>query len=108
MCCPHAKPARHAEAGNRFALDGAWTLDGQSITPANGTADIVLNYNAREVQIVVSGSGTLSVEVNGTTKTIAVPGAPAAYQWLKTSDLKKGMLTVKVSQGTLASSFTFG
>lgn len=101
-----AIPAKLAK--NSYALDGNWKLGTQSITPASGTADITLNYTAREVRMVLSGSGTVTYTVDGKKKSIDVSGTPQSYELLTTSDLESGTLDVNVGPGVEAFSFTFG
>jgi cytochrome c biogenesis protein CcdA/thiol-disulfide isomerase/thioredoxin len=91
-----------------FALDGDWTLTSQNITPTGGEARIRLDYRAKEVRMVLSGSGTVTYEAGGVTKTIEVDGTPDSYQLVSTKDTRAGGLTVTVSPGVQAFSFTFG
>lgn len=91
-----------------FALDGDWTLTSQNITPTAGDGQIRLNYRAKEVRIVLSGSGTVTYEAGGETQTITVAGTPNSYQLLSTPDLSQGTVTVTVGPGVSAYSFTFG
>lgn len=95
-------------APDTFALDGAWTVDSQHITPAGDTARIRLAYTAREVQIVLSGTGTVSYEVDGDTRTLDVGGTPDAYRLVQTDDLRSGILDLTVDGDVQAYSFTFG
>jgi cytochrome c biogenesis protein CcdA/thiol-disulfide isomerase/thioredoxin len=93
---------------NSFALHGEWTLGTQSVTPSRGPAGIRLNYSARDVRMVLSGTGTVSYTVGGVTKSFEVSGTPNAYPLLKTNDPTSGTLTVTLSPGLTAYSFTFG
>lgn len=95
-------------AKNTFALDGAWTLATQSVTPTDGSARIRLNYTADEVRMVLSGSGTVTVKNGDTTTKIAVSGTPRSYKLLKTAKSAPGTLDVTVGPGVHAYSFTFG
>lgn len=98
------------QPSDSFALDGQWKLGTQSVEPAAGeeNAKIRLNYVAREVQMVLAGSGTITVTVDGKKQTIDVSGVPRSYELLKTSDMEAGSLTVDVTPGVQAFSFTFG
>ena len=96
------------QPANSFALDGAWTLGTQNITPTADAGRVRLNYTAREVRMVLAGSGTVTYEVNGSTKTIDVTGTPNSYRLLATPDLGSGTLTATVAPGVQAFSFTFG
>jgi len=93
---------------DQFAFDGAWTLDFQNVTPAEGDASIRLNYTASEVRIVLSGEGTMTLTVNGESEEIMVGGAPTSYRLIKTDDIEKGTLEVTLEPTIQAYSFTFG
>jgi cytochrome c biogenesis protein CcdA/thiol-disulfide isomerase/thioredoxin len=95
-------------AANSFALDGAWTLGTQSVTPTAGKAAIELEYTASEVRMVLSGSGTVSYTVDGKSKTFSVSGTPKSYPLITEKDIDSGTLRVSVSPGVEAFSFTFG
>lgn len=99
-------PAKLAQ--DAFALDGAWKLDGQFVTPREATAKVRLNYHAKEVRMVLSGEGKVTVTVDGKTRTITVSGTPQSYQLVKLGDTANGQLEVRVSEGVQAFSFTFG
>jgi cytochrome c biogenesis protein CcdA/thiol-disulfide isomerase/thioredoxin len=93
---------------NSFALDGEWTLGTQSVSPASGSADIALNYTAREVRMVLAGNGTVTYTQDGVRKSITVSGTPQSYRLVSTGDLASGSLTVTIESGIQAFSFTFG
>jgi cytochrome c biogenesis protein CcdA/thiol-disulfide isomerase/thioredoxin len=90
-----------------FALDGKWTIDFQNASP-EGTGRIRLNYHASEVRMVLGGSGTVTVTVGDSTRTIDVSGTPKSYQLLSTGSIQQGTLEVSVTDGVEAYSFTFG
>jgi cytochrome c biogenesis protein CcdA/thiol-disulfide isomerase/thioredoxin len=96
------------QAGDTFALDGAWTLTSQSITPTADQGLLRLNYRAKEVRMVLSGTGTVTYETGGRTRTIDVTGTPDSYQLASTEDIESGTVIVTVSRGVQAYSFTFG
>jgi thiol-disulfide isomerase/thioredoxin len=91
-----------------FALDGDWQLTSQHITPAGDEGRIRLDYRAREVRMVLSGTGTVTYDTGGTTKTVRVGGTPDSYRLLSTKDIEAGVVTVTVGAGVQAFSFTFG
>ncbi|MGO4689596.1 cytochrome c biogenesis protein DipZ [Glaciibacter sp. 2TAF33] len=96
------------QPADSFALDGGWTLGTQSITPTGAPADITLRYSAREVRMVLSGSGTVTYSVNGRSTSFPVSGTPNSYPLLSGKNLASGTLKVTVSPGVEAFSFTFG
>ena len=67
-----------------------------------------LNYTAREVRMVLAGSGTVTISHGGTSRTISVSGVPRSYQLLRTQSLGSGTVDVSVGAGVQAFSFTFG
>ncbi|MFC3897338.1 cytochrome c biogenesis protein DipZ [Lentzea rhizosphaerae] len=96
------------QADDSFALDGAWTLTSQHISPTAENARIRLDYRAKQVRMVLSGKGTVTYEHNGQSKTLQVDGTPNSYQLLTTERIEAGVLTATVSPGVQAYSFTFG
>jgi cytochrome c biogenesis protein CcdA/thiol-disulfide isomerase/thioredoxin len=93
---------------NAFALDGAWKLGTQSITPEAAPASVTLNFSARDVRMVLAGKGTVTYSVNGKSKTFAVSGTPNSYPLISGKELASGTVKVAVSPGVEAFSFTFG
>jgi cytochrome c biogenesis protein CcdA/thiol-disulfide isomerase/thioredoxin len=94
--------------GDAFALDGEWALDTQSITPAAGAARVRLDYTASEVRMVLGGTGTVTVDDGRETVVIEVAGVPRSYELVMTDAPASGVITVTVSAGVDAYSFTFG
>ena len=74
---PYGFPASLPE--DFFALAGTWTSGSEDLT-AGAAAQIELAFMADDVYLVLGGSGTLEVSVNGRhTKTITVGGIPRLY-----------------------------
>jgi cytochrome c biogenesis protein CcdA/thiol-disulfide isomerase/thioredoxin len=96
-----------ALATNSFALAGAWTIGQQSITAGKG-AGITLAYHASYVYLDVGGTGTLTVSADGPSKVIRVSGAPDIYTVATEQPASNGTVTIKLSPGLQAYSFTFG
>lgn len=92
---------------DEFALDGTWTVSAESITAGTGAA-IQLNFSADDVYLDVGGSGTLTANVDGRITTYAVSGAPNIYTLVHVDNPERRTLTVAVSPGLSAYSFTFG
>lgn len=92
-----------------FALEGPWTVGTQSITPDGRDARIRLAYRAgEEVRMVLSGSGTVVVDDGDSTRRIQVTGTPTSYRLLDLDRETTGTMTVTVTPGVEAYSFTFG
>ncbi|GAA2967383.1 cytochrome c biogenesis protein DipZ [Actinokineospora diospyrosa] len=96
------------QAENSFALDGNWTLDTQNITPSGAEGRIRLNYRAKEVRLVLSGSGVVTLDTPAGPRTVTVSGTPKSYQVTATDDTRSGTVTATASAGVQLYSFTFG
>ena len=90
-----------------FTLAGTWTIGQQSITAGNG-AGITLAYHAPSVYLDVGGSGTLTVSAGDESKVIRVSGAPDIYTVTTQQPASDGTVTIRLSPGLQAYSFTFG
>ena len=91
-----------------FALQGPWQLDYQGATADGDASSIGLNYRAKNVYIVVGGTGNLVVTRDGKTTTVPVDGPPQAHQIVDGKDVTRGSLQVRPSQGVQVFSFTYG
>jgi cytochrome c biogenesis protein CcdA/thiol-disulfide isomerase/thioredoxin len=99
-------PARLAD--DSFALRGRWALDYQGVTAVDDGAAIALNYHARNVYLVVGGTGNVTVTQDGTTRTIPVSGPPNMRQIVADDADGAGAVEVALSPGLQAFSFTYG
>jgi cytochrome c biogenesis protein CcdA/thiol-disulfide isomerase/thioredoxin len=90
-----------------FALQGPWALDYEGATADSDTSSIELNYHAKNVYIVVGGSGDLTVTRDGKTTTVPVSGPPTSHQ-IVSGGLARGLLDVRCSKGLQVFSFTYG
>ncbi|HXL92115.1 MAG TPA: hypothetical protein VN969_24510 [Streptosporangiaceae bacterium] len=62
-----------------LGLGGTWTDHAQEAT-AGSTAELELGFLAQDVYLILGGTSTLDVTVNGQhTQTIAVSGVPRLY-----------------------------
>jgi cytochrome c biogenesis protein CcdA/thiol-disulfide isomerase/thioredoxin len=91
-----------------FAYDGTWSLDYQGATADAPNAGIKLNYRARNVYLVVGGTGTVTVIRDGESKDIPVSGPPTLRQIVGDDEVRRGTVEVRLSQGLQAFSFTYG
>jgi cytochrome c biogenesis protein CcdA/thiol-disulfide isomerase/thioredoxin len=90
-----------------FALAGTWTLGSEAIT-AGPDAQLELSFSADNIYLVLGGSGTIDVAVDGThTKKITVSGTPRLYTLVHGS-YRTATLTLRASPGVAAYDFTFG
>ncbi|KAA0116258.1 cytochrome c biogenesis protein DipZ [Mycolicibacterium sp. P9-22] len=95
-------------AQDRFALRGPWALDYQGVTAQSDGAAIRLNYRARNVYLVVGGTGTARVTRDGSTTELAVSGPPNMRQIVAGDTDGAGTVEVSLSEGLQAYSFTYG
>ncbi|HMD46771.1 MAG TPA: cytochrome c biogenesis protein DipZ [Acidimicrobiales bacterium] len=101
----HFPPALPA---NEFSLSGGWTVKAWDAV-AGGDARMELAYTARDVYLVLGGSGTVAVTVNGhPTTTVAVHGVPNLHTLVSGSAPQTGLLELSFSPGVQAYDFTFG
>ncbi|WP_264991250.1 thioredoxin family protein, partial [Mycobacterium kiyosense] len=95
-------------APDRFALRGRWTLDHQGATADGDDSAIKLNYHAKNVFVVVGGTGTLTVTRDGTSTTMPVSGPPNNRQIVADDQQTSATVEVRPSKGLQVFSFTFG
>lgn len=93
---------------DKFALHGPWSLDYQGATADGDASAIKLNYHARNVYIVVGGTGTLTVRHDGNQTAVPVSGPPTAHQIVAADRLGTGTVEVRPSKGLQVFSFTYG
>lgn len=105
------RPAEFRMAGylppNDFSYGGTWTLAGQTATAGPG-ARIDLRYRAKDVYLVASGHGRITVTRDGRPLApIEVDGA-RLYTVLASTTSSVALLRFSVPAGIRAYSFTFG
>ncbi|WP_319445444.1 MULTISPECIES: cytochrome c biogenesis protein DipZ [unclassified Mycobacterium] len=101
-----AYPAKLAD--DSFALRGPWAVDYQGVTSQSDDSAIELNYHARNVYLVVGGTGTVTVSRAGKTTTVPVSGPPNMRPVVADDVAGAGSLEVRLSKGLQAFSFTYG
>ncbi len=93
---------------DEYAYGGQWDIGSEQST-AGASATLGLHFQADEVYLVLGGSGTIQVSVNGRpTRTVAVSGEPKLYQLVGPGSYQDATLTLVVSPGIQAYDFTFG
>jgi cytochrome c biogenesis protein CcdA/thiol-disulfide isomerase/thioredoxin len=91
-----------------MGLSGTWNVHAQEATAGAG-AQLELSFLAREVYLVLGGSGTVTIGVAGhQPQTITVSGVPRLYTLYQGSSAQLGRLLLHVSPGVQAYDFTFG
>jgi cytochrome c biogenesis protein CcdA/thiol-disulfide isomerase/thioredoxin len=92
---------------HHYALAGTWTATDEALV-AGAAARIDLSYHAAQVYLDVGGTGELRVSANGASRTIPVRGAPNIYTVAANGSAADGTVTISLSEGLRAYSFTFG
>jgi cytochrome c biogenesis protein CcdA/thiol-disulfide isomerase/thioredoxin len=93
---------------DEYAYSGQWSVGSEGST-AGGGAGLTLNFQAKDVYLVLGGTGTVTVSVDGaTTRTVVVAGIPRLYQLVGTPAAARALLSLSVSPGVEAYDFTFG
>jgi cytochrome c biogenesis protein CcdA/thiol-disulfide isomerase/thioredoxin len=95
-------------ADDKFALRGRWTLDDEAVTADSDDAAIRLNYTAKDVFVVVAGSGTITVTRDGKTTATSISGPPTLHQIVADSTAHRDQLDLQIGKGLQVFSFTFG
>jgi cytochrome c biogenesis protein CcdA/thiol-disulfide isomerase/thioredoxin len=93
---------------NEYAYNGQWDIADEKST-AGANATLTLNFQAKDVYLVLGGSGTVGVSVDGRqTQTVTVAGEPKLYQLVGSSTTEQALLSLSMSPGIQAYDFTFG
>jgi cytochrome c biogenesis protein CcdA/thiol-disulfide isomerase/thioredoxin len=91
-----------------YALGGRWATRSQQII-AHGDSEVTLHFEANDVYLVMSGSGTIRVSLNGRyLRTITVAGYARLYTMIEHRADSPGLLNLQFSPGLSAYDFTFG
>ncbi|MFD6531034.1 cytochrome c biogenesis protein CcdA [Streptomyces sp. NPDC060184] len=91
----------------QYALNGEWEVGSESLTSKRNSS-IELRFSAHDVYLDVGGTGTVTTTLNGKTTTRTVSGAPNLYRVAGGTGSGQDMLTLELSPGLSAYSFTFG
>jgi cytochrome c biogenesis protein CcdA/thiol-disulfide isomerase/thioredoxin len=92
---------------NVYALGGTWRLGQESITSGRD-ARLGLNFHAAKVYLDVGGTGTLTVSTPTGTRRLQVSGPPDIYTVASHPEARSEIITIELSPGLMAYSFTFG
>ena len=91
-----------------YGLGGTWTTSDESITAGTGAA-LDINFQAKYVYLVLSGSGTVTESLNGQPLgTISVHGFPTLYTLVHGPSVQNSLLHLTFTPGVSAYDFTFG
>ncbi len=91
-----------------FAFGGQWDV-GSEAAVAGPDATLALHFQAEDVYLVLGGTGTVKVSVDGApTRTLVVSGVPRLYQLVGPGAYQRATLTLAATRGVQAYDFTFG
>jgi cytochrome c biogenesis protein CcdA/thiol-disulfide isomerase/thioredoxin len=92
-----------------FAFSGEWDVHAEEATAGRG-AKLELGYLAKNVYLVMGGTGTVTISAgDGTAPTsVHVQGVPKLYRLLHFGASSSGTMTMTLSPGVQAYDFTFG
>src|ERR687887_410156 len=92
---------------DELAYGGSWLVGGERIMAGRG-ARLRLHFHAHDVYLVLGGSGTVRVRLDGRpVRTVRVKG-DRLYTLLSGTKLREGLLELRFSPGVEAYAFTFG
>jgi cytochrome c biogenesis protein CcdA/thiol-disulfide isomerase/thioredoxin len=95
-------------APDTFALAGSWNADPETLTSGPG-AQLKLNFQAKNVYLVLGGQGSVAVTVDGRPgPAITVAGPPKLYTLLSQPADQRRTLALTMTPGVQAYDFTFG
>jgi cytochrome c biogenesis protein CcdA/thiol-disulfide isomerase/thioredoxin len=93
---------------DELAYAGTWTVEPSRIV-AGANARLRLRFQARNVFLVLGGSGSMDVLVDGRhLRTLHVSGTPRLYTLARFPRLARGLLELRASPGVAGYAFTFG
>jgi cytochrome c biogenesis protein CcdA/thiol-disulfide isomerase/thioredoxin len=96
------------QSSNELAYSGRWTVQSSRIVAGDG-ARLRLRFQARNVFLVLGGTGQVSVLFDGSRlHTIAVSGPPRLYTLARFPRLEAGLLELRLDPGLEGYAFTFG
>ncbi|MDT8913844.1 cytochrome c biogenesis protein CcdA [Amycolatopsis sp. PS_44_ISF1] len=86
---------------------GQWSSTEEYLAAGRG-ASLTLDYDAATVYLDVGGTGTVTATTGGVTRSIPVSGPPDIHPVVQTPTPARGTVTLTLSPGLQAYSFTFG
>lgn len=91
-----------------LAYGGRWTVEGERIV-AGRAARLRLHFQAKDVFLVLAGTGRLDVLIDGRKlRTVTVSGLPRLYPIARFSVARDGLLELRFTRGLTGYAFTFG
>ncbi len=92
----------------QLAYEGRLVVEPERIVAKRG-AKLRIQFTAREVNLVLGGTGRLEVLLDGRPRrTISIGGEPRLYRLLELPEPEEGLLELRFTPGLSAYAFTFG
>ncbi len=92
----------------QLAYEGRLVVEPERIVAKRGSK-LRIQFTAREVNLVLGGTGRLEVLLDGRPRrTISIGGEPRLYRLLELPELHEGLLELRFTPGLSAYAFTFG
>ena len=104
---PHAYTFPRGLLENELAFSGIWTVEGERAV-AGLSAGLRLHYRARNVFLVLSGSGTVEVLVDGKPERTVKVAGDRLYTLVERPRNREHLLELRLTEGLAAYAFTFG
>jgi cytochrome c biogenesis protein CcdA/thiol-disulfide isomerase/thioredoxin len=92
---------------NTLSYSGNWTVGSESIR-SGANARLRLNFEARDVYLVLGGRGTVTATIDGKPAGAIRVNGQRLYTVRSSPDWKQALLELRFSPGIAAYSFTFG
>jgi thiol-disulfide isomerase/thioredoxin len=93
---------------DEISYAGTWTIGRENAVAGPGGGSLRLNYRARNVYLVLGGSGTVEALVDGTPAGTTSVSGDRLYTIVKKKKLGRHLLELRLSRGVAAYAFTFG
>jgi hypothetical protein len=104
---PYAYTFPRGLSENELALSGIWTVQGERAV-AGLSAGLRMQYRARDVYLVLTGTGTVEVLVDGKRERLVRVRADRLYTLVDRPRIGDHLLELHLTPGLAAYAFTFG
>ena len=93
---------------SQFAYEGPWRVESERIVAAGIGANLRLRFQARDVHLVLGGTGVVDVRLDGRRRRPVRVNGDRLYTLLRLAEPRDGLLELRFSPGVEAYAFTFG
>ncbi len=104
---PHTYTFAKQVGHDEISYAGKWTIGRENAVAGDG-ARLRLNYRARDVYLVLSGSGTVAALVDGRPAGTTTVAGDRLYTIVERPRLGRHLLELRMTPGVAAYAFTFG